>query len=220
MKELLFISLVFYPDGTVATERLRKLIKYKPRDLKCLVLCLPREDLEDLGRQTFDESRYEEIDNKYSEITLETRDHKRSIWRRIVNNLDFLITTKFLFLDKYYIKVLGVNQIVSILSVNCHRLDKIVATGPVFTNHLLAYYLSRKMNVPYTLDFRDPWSINEDYYSKFAPIKRYINRAAERMCLAYCESAIFTTEIMKARYIEIYPSLRDKFHVVTNGYDT
>ena len=52
-----------------------------------------------------------------------------------------------------------------------NKVDIIVSTGPPHTTHLIAMQVSKKFNIPWLADFRDPWT-KIDFYHKFNLSKR------------------------------------------------
>jgi len=99
--------------------------------------------------------------------------------------------------------------------------DLIFSTAPPYTVHLVARFLSRKFSIPWVADFRDPWVENYAYNTvpRFPWIKA-INQAMEKCILRQADAVICATpgqRTIQSGKIEAHH--RDKFHLITNGYD-
>jgi glycosyltransferase involved in cell wall biosynthesis len=103
--------------------------------------------------------------------------------------------------------------------VSKYRPRVIFSSSPPETNHVIALYLTRKYNIPWIADFRDPWT--QYYFSRnrlypFMKLEKYI----EKKVLEKANNVIATTEECKNSFISLYPWLNEqKFHVIPNGYD-
>ena len=87
--------------------------------------------------------------------------------------------------------------------------------------HLVAKQLKKKTGLPWVADFRDPWVENFAYNTvpRLPPV-RYLNSRMERGVLCDADSVICATphqvEIQSAKRPA---DEREKFHLITNGYD-
>jgi glycosyltransferase involved in cell wall biosynthesis len=92
--------------------------------------------------------------------------------------------------------------------------DVILATGSPFSAFSLAKRLSDRLGRPYVLDYRDPWTGNPH---RALPIRQAVIRKEARL-LADCAAATVVSPswalAMDRRF-----GLKQKLHVVTNGYD-
>ena len=104
-----------------------------------------------------------------------------------------------------------------------HPVDAIVSTGPPHSMHLIARALHRSTGIPWTADFRDPWT--RIFYFKHLPLtrrsrKRYV--AMELSVLREADHVVAVTDNMVRDFLdELGPGQQDKgkFHVIENGYD-
>lgn len=106
-----------------------------------------------------------------------------------------------------------------------HPVDAIVSTGPPHSMHLIARNLHRATGIPWTADFRDPWT--RIFYFKHLPLtgcsrKRYA--AMELSVLREADNVVAVTDSMIRDFIEETGTGQDnsatgKFHVIENGYD-
>ena len=92
----------------------------------------------------------------------------------------------------------------------------IVSSGPPFHNFLVAYFLRRKIGVPYVLDYRDEWS-----ESPFPFVdKGKLNRFVESLCLKHASKVVFTTQRQKTHQLSVFPVLKqEKVRIIKNGWD-
>ncbi len=65
-----------------------------------------------------------------------------------------------------------------------HPVDAVMSIGPPHTNTLIAFELSQKLNIPWLMDWQDPWT-EVDYYKLFPIGKRAhkVHTALEKKCL-------------------------------------
>ena len=128
-----------------------------------------------------------------------------------------------------------------------HPVDAIVSTGPPHSMHLIARTLHRSTGIPWTADFRDPWT--RIFYFKHLPLtscsrKRYA--AMELSVLREADRVVAVTDNMIRDFIGELEASTDhpgtgrsnpqtgkttatgdrpstvptgKFHVIENGYD-
>ena len=97
--------------------------------------------------------------------------------------------------------------------------DVIFVTGPPFSSFLSAYMVSRISGKPLVLDFRDAWVANPENRngSKFGLL---VNGFLEGAIVKRSKFAIANTDGVLEDFISRYPlAFRNKFTVITNGYD-
>ena len=104
-----------------------------------------------------------------------------------------------------------------------HPVDAIVSTGPPHSMHLIARALHRSTGIPWTADFRDPWT--RIFYFKHLPLTRRSRKryaAMELSVLREADHVVAVTDNMVRDFLEeLGPGQQDKgkFHVIENGYD-
>lgn len=206
----LIVSMVFAPSGSVATERMRKFIKYT--SIKNIdVLCLTEQSLIKIrGEQEIDKQSFDEITGKYNIVP------------KHENRTTISFTSVLLFIfslvripDKY---TLYASKLYSRLSFD-KKYDAILATGPVFSNHLLGFCISKKLGCKLILDYRDPWTINDDYYKSKLSAWFWVNRFFESILIRNAEKIIVTTESFKIKMIKEFKLDEKKLVTIPNGYD-
>ena len=120
-----------------------------------------------------------------------------------------------------------------------HPVDAIVSTGPPHSMHLIARALHRSMGIPWTADFRDPWT--RIFYFKHLPLTRRSRKryaAMELSVLREADHVVAVTDNMVRDFLEELEAdkkrgasgrqtagdssvteQKDKFYVIENGYD-
>jgi len=92
--------------------------------------------------------------------------------------------------------------------------DVILATGSPFSAFTLAQRLAKKLNRPYVLDYRDPWTENphSDRPARSAAVQQ------EATLLAGCRAVTVVSPSWGSLLDQRF-SLGTKLNIVTNGYD-
>ena len=104
-----------------------------------------------------------------------------------------------------------------------HPVDAIVSTGPPHSMHLIARNLHRSTGIPWTADFRDPWT--RIFYFKHLPLTRRSRKryaAMELSVLREADRVVAVTDSMVRDFLEelgAHEKSCGKFHVIENGYD-
>ena len=104
-----------------------------------------------------------------------------------------------------------------------HPVDAIVSTGPPHSMHLIARDLHRSTGIPWTADFRDPWT--RIFYFKHLPLTRRSKKryaAMELSVLREADRVVAVTDSMVRDFLEelgAHENSCGKFHVIENGYD-
>jgi len=92
--------------------------------------------------------------------------------------------------------------------------DIILASGPPFSTFLLAQRLSKRLDLPYVLDYRDTWTVDphSDQSAKASTIRKEANLLANSAAVTIvCDS---WGSLLDRQY-----GLASKLKVITNGYD-
>lgn len=202
MKKIVFIQSVFYPSGSIATQRVRLLIKYLSNNFDIKVLCLSKKDISKYrGVIENDEKSYEDFIDRVDLL------HGKAI-------LFIKLICQFLSLLRLPDKYIRF----SLCLPDDYKPDLIIASGPVFSNLLIAYAESKRKNTPFIVDYRDPWSLNDDYYDKYSVFK-FLNKIIEKKILKSATVVVVTTDRMKIEFLKNYNLNKDKIKVIMNGYD-
>lgn len=95
--------------------------------------------------------------------------------------------------------------------------DIIISTGPPHTTHLIAKRVSKKLNIPWVADFRDPWT-NIDFFLDLKPtaLAKAIHRRLENSVLSTADKIITVTQGWGNDLIAL--GAKD-LEVIENGFD-
>lgn len=98
--------------------------------------------------------------------------------------------------------------------------DAIVSIGPPHTAHLIAKRLSRMFRIPHTPVFIDPWT-DIIYYKNFkrSKLTLMLDNHFEKSVLQNAKNVVFVTKSMKEDYVNKYPWVEQKSHVLYWGYN-
>jgi glycosyltransferase involved in cell wall biosynthesis len=96
--------------------------------------------------------------------------------------------------------------------------DVVVATGNPFASFAAAWLLNRITGLPYVLDYRDSWTLDQ-----FTDGPKYPPEHAawpwERRVLERATGTLFVNEAMRTWHAERYPKAAVRMSVVPNGWD-
>lgn len=92
--------------------------------------------------------------------------------------------------------------------------DIILASGSPFFSFRLAKWLSDKLNRPYVLDYRDPWTGNPH-----VTVPKYQKTPTEEQELLQNSAAATIVSPSWATALSRRYELNEKIHVISNGYD-
>jgi glycosyltransferase involved in cell wall biosynthesis len=144
-------------------------------------------------------------------ISLENRDwkHRLAIWIRM--NLfipDARIGWNFSALS-------GARSIIT-----AQKIDAIVSIGPPHSSHLIGNKLSAQYNIPHIPVLIDPW-VDIVYYKGFHRSRPtlLLDNYFERTTLEQAEKIVFVTQTTRQDYINKYPRISKKSHVLYWGYN-
>ena len=96
-------------------------------------------------------------------------------------------------------------------------IDAIISSGPPHSCHLIALKVSRKNQIPWIADFRDPWTnidFNQDLKITKWAFKR--NRKLEQKVLEQASKVVTISEGMAREFEGIY---KREYNVIPNGFD-
>lgn len=101
------------------------------------------------------------------------------------------------------------------------QIDGIFITGGPFHYFNLGSYFNKRYDVPYILDFRDPWYRSDvDNFSIKGRISNKIESFLEHRSVSRASLIINVTESLTEEYRNRYANIsQDKFVTIYNGYD-
>ena len=98
-----------------------------------------------------------------------------------------------------------------------NKVDAIVSTGPPHSMHLIAKRLSKKTNIPWIADFRDPWT--EIFYFKHLKLTSFANKKHKRLEQSVLDNASKVIVVSKKMQKEFEKRTSTPIEVITNGFD-
>ena len=103
------------------------------------------------------------------------------------------------------------------------KIDVLVATGhPCSINYWAAMIKSQFPGIILVQDFRDTWNDETNYsLAYFSGFLRAKERSvlAEKVAISHADYVLNVSPGQSFRMLKTNPAYRDKFHVITNGYD-
>lgn len=104
--------------------------------------------------------------------------------------------------------------------LNENKIDRIVTIGPPHSTHLIGSALSKKTGIPFIPVLIDPWT-DIVYYKSFkrSGIATDIDKHFEKNVLRQSAKIVFVTNSTREDYINKYPFIKDKSHVLYWGYN-
>ena len=98
-----------------------------------------------------------------------------------------------------------------------HPIDVIISTGPPHSMHLIAQKISKKNNIKWIADFRDPWT--DLYYNnefKQLSFAREKNKKLEKSVLENANCVLTVSNSLKKDFLKTAKNVA----VITNGFDS
>ncbi|PQJ74854.1 glycosyltransferase family 4 protein [Polaribacter gangjinensis] len=116
-------------------------------------------------------------------------------------------------------KIFWVSSSVKFLQkyVNENSIDVIISTGPPHSMHLIAKRISKKNNIKWIADFRDPWT--DLYYNnefKQLSFAKQKNKKLEKSVLENADLILTVSNALKNDFLKIAKNVS----VITNGFDS
>lgn len=101
------------------------------------------------------------------------------------------------------------------------RVDLLLSSVPPYTPHLIAGRLKARFSIPWIADFRDPWFESHTYNTapRLPPVKWLTRRLEKKSLLAADHVICANWGIRDVLAAKLEPFQREKFHIITNGYD-
>jgi hypothetical protein len=100
--------------------------------------------------------------------------------------------------------------------LNSHKIDAVISTGPPQSSHLIAEKLKLKFNLPWIVDFRDPWT-SVFYNNLFPRSKRTIekDKSIEDRIVKNADAI----SVVSNGLVEEFKARNENIHLIYNGYD-
>ncbi|PHR49644.1 MAG: hypothetical protein COA32_00505 [Fluviicola sp.] len=101
-----------------------------------------------------------------------------------------------------------------------NEIDVVVTTGPPHSTHLIGEKLKTQFNIPWLVDFRDPWSemfYNQDLPMTKASIKK--NEDLEVSILNKADKVVTVSQYIADLLLKKSKKSKNDIHIIENGYD-
>jgi glycosyltransferase involved in cell wall biosynthesis len=106
-------------------------------------------------------------------------------------------------------------------ALKSHSIKCVISTGPPFTSHLVGLFLKKVARVRWVVEFRDPWSGNEQQPSIVrSTCSDFLNAKLEAAVIRNADRVVCVTPAMTNHYRQSYPKLAaQKWVTITNGFE-
>lgn len=98
------------------------------------------------------------------------------------------------------------------------RFDLVVASGNPFVSFAAAWWIKKLTGVPYVVDYRDSWTLNQFTDEPMYP-EEHGAWGWERRVLRDASLATFVNEGMRSWHAQRYPAYADRMTITLNGWD-
>jgi glycosyltransferase involved in cell wall biosynthesis len=105
--------------------------------------------------------------------------------------------------------------------IDAEGIQWVVTTSPPQSVHLIGRALQQSRSIKWVADFRDPWT-DIFYYKQLrhSALSRFLDKRLEQSVLESADAIVSVTPRLSERLShKLDPSQREKFAVITNGYD-
>jgi glycosyltransferase involved in cell wall biosynthesis len=230
MKKVLIIAYSFPPVGGGRVRRVLKFVKFLPEfGWQPFVLTVKRPQVPE-----YDEQLLREISTDIKVVrtnSLEPTNRMRSLLnitaanKRLSKILQILIKicTKikyFIFLPDTRTGWIPFCVFHGWRIVRSEKIDIIFASAEPFSSFIAAVVLKRITKKPLILDFRDEWvGFSRFYFPGKPTVVRKLEALLEKIVVNNADKVISVTESIIKDFISRYPSKKNKFLCITNGFD-
>lgn len=198
---LLLISYHFPPDEAIGGARPYRFYKYLKRlGYECHVLTASRQEA---GADT---------DVEYVPDPLRIRPHQGFWWQAERITWKFLLRAELVLGWAHAVRQAGQ----SFLNSRKESRITILSSAPPVGPHLAAMRLAFQSGYPWIADFRDPI---HTVTGERANLQGMIAPALEGLILSRADAVLANTDAMRERWIGRHSGLREKIHVLWNGFD-
>lgn len=94
----------------------------------------------------------------------------------------------------------------------------VISTYPPLGTHLAAYWLKRRLGLPWIADFRDPLAGNPGN-RELTRLTRPTYRRLERIFIQSADLVIANTDAAQEKLKSSYPARSERMHLIWNGFD-
>lgn len=99
--------------------------------------------------------------------------------------------------------------------------EMLYSSSQPFSTHLLAMAIKKACpSLPWVIDLRDEWTNNAFVKAYgYTPSRIKLEAAMERKVFEMADAIVINTPYMRDNSVIDYPELKEKFHVIPNGFD-
>lgn len=242
-KRILIVSYHFYPDKVVGAKRMSELARHlcseghevvvvaaKPGKgqadhsllldqpgLRHITIPQPPKLLPFVLKQ-LKRLRGQQSSNKQSPQSAPTRGEgglRREIWlarlKRYYFSLEWLVDDKKLWASLVAARLYGF--------AFAKPFDVVISSGPPMSSHLAVLLAKPVLRSRWIMDLRDPWCDQNQRNEVESGFSRWLSRWLEARVMNATDAATVTTPGYQELLSQHYPKLKEKIHLVLNGYD-
>jgi hypothetical protein len=114
----------------------------------------------------------------------------------------------------FWLKYRGVIQIMESIQPGV-----LWSTGDPWSAHWLGRKLSKRFNVPWVADFRDPWTLGKVNLKNRSAFSSGMDKKMEAGVAAKASLMTFTSKTTENLYSRNYPTQANKMHTIYNAFD-
>ena len=214
MNTVMILAANFPPTGRVGVIRTLKFVKYLPSfGWKPIIVTLPAR-----SKRIIDDSLLIEIPST-AEVHRPFFFDYRKIIPGDIAKLIGPIETRINFPDKYVQWNYFAFKYIRDKILPERKIDLIYTSVGPHSTSLLAQKLKQHFNIPFFIDFRDPFSFSQ--YSILDSKTKWSNKAREieQSVLNDADHINNVSKIWKEKYERLYPEIITKSSLIPNGYD-
>lgn len=97
--------------------------------------------------------------------------------------------------------------------------DILFSTGDPWSAHWLGYKLSKKYDIPWVADFRDPWTLTNINLKQRSGFSASLDKRWEEKIVKQASWVTFTSEATRQLYEKAYPSIEGRSTAIYNSFE-
>lgn len=103
--------------------------------------------------------------------------------------------------------------------IKTQKIDAIYVSGKPFSSYWIGHILSRRFGIPWVMDLRDLWALNDRVRPR-SRLHGFVESRMERTLVRSAAAVIANTPGNRRDFVSHYPDCPpDKFVAITNGFD-
>ena len=222
-KVVLIIAYYFPPMGLSGVQRIIKFVKYLPEfGWKPIILTDTPSSF-----YAFDETLFLDLNNPAIEVfrtrnkKAEREDQKPKIVKLpsyFIQKIGRAVLQTFYMPDS---KIKWKKHAIELGKklISKYKPDVILATAPPYTDFMIASELSAAFDVPFIVDYRDPW-LDNPFHFFATPFHKSYSEKLERDILTHANKAIVVSRGIKEQLVKRYGFIsHNDIAIISHGYD-